>query len=131
MTFEHFWLNHWNTFTHWLRNQYPHLTDDDLQYTKGEEQQVIDRLKDKLGLRSHEIQELMMQSARPSDTYDVTENAFRGMPESDPDQGGFTGTYNDDDGGERKRMPPTYAPGEGPNKDNPDRSQQSDIDPRR
>lgn len=130
MTFEHFWMNNWNSFTDWLRKQYPHLTDEDLQYTTGEEQKVIDRLKDKLGLRSHEIEELMMQNARPADTYDVTENAFRGMTGNDPDQEGFTGTYKDDDG-ERKRMPPTYAPGEGPNRDDPDRSQQSDTDPRR
>lgn len=109
MTQEQFWMQGWREFSEYLRKKYPQLTDKDLAYTKGEEQQLYDRLKQKLGLTQRDIEDLMLSQRRPDDTYDITENAFRGIPEGDPDKGGFTGTYDEDDK-ERKRMPPTHAP---------------------
>ena len=122
-------MESWREFSEYLRSKYPQLTDEDLAYTKGEEEQLYSRLKDKLGLTQNDIEDLMLSQRRPSDAYDVTENAFRGMPEGDPDKGGFTGTYRDDDE-ERKRMPPTHAPGE-EGYDNGKTHSGSDTDPRR
>jgi hypothetical protein len=109
MTQEQFWMESWRAFRELLQQRYPQLTDEDLAYEKGQEEQLYARLKEKLGLTQSDIEDLMLTQRRPEDTYDVTENAFRGMPEGDPDKGGFTGTYNDNDE-ERRRMPPTHAP---------------------
>lgn len=109
MTHEQFWMEGWRKVSEYLRMRYPQLTDDDLAYTKGEEAQLYERLKQKLGLTQSEIEDLMLSQRRPDDTYDITENAFRGMPEGNADKEGFTGTYDVDDD-ERKRMPPTHAP---------------------
>lgn len=109
MTQEQFWMENWRRFSEFMRQRYPQLTDEDLAYNKGEEEQLYTRLSNKLGLTQSEIEDLMLSQRRPEDTYDVTENAFRGMPEGDPDKGGFTGTYDVDDA-ERRRMPPTHAP---------------------
>lgn len=129
MTQEQFWMESWRQFSDYLRSRYPQLTDEDLVYNKGEEEELYSRLRDKLGLTQSDIEDLMLTQRRPGDTYDVTENAFRGIPESDPDKGGLTGTYDDGDE-ERKRMPPTHAPGsEG--YDNGQTPSGSDTDERR
>lgn len=109
MTQEQFWMEGWREFSEYLQKKYPQLTKEDIDYARNGKEQLYDRLKQKLGLTQSEIEDLMLTQRRPEDTYDVTENAFRGIPEGNPDKGGFTGTYTEDDE-ERKRMPPTHAP---------------------
>lgn len=109
MTFEQFWMQNWRTLSDRLRSLYPQLTDEDLSYEVGKEDQLMTRLQGRLGLTKHQIEELMMNESRPKDSYDVTGNAFRGMPENDPDKGGFTGTYKSSNE-EQRKMPPTHAP---------------------
>jgi len=129
MTFEHNWMQNWRVVAERLQKKYPALSEEDLAYEKGQEEQLLNRLQGKLGLRSHELEELMMQEARPNDTYDVTDNAFRGIPENDPDNNGMTGRYHSDQS-EFDRMPRTHAPrSEG--YDNGKVDSGSDTDPRR
>lgn len=129
MTFEHFWMENWRRFSELLRKQYPSLTDEDLAYEKGKEQEALRRLQDKLGLTPHQLEELMMRESRPEDTYDVTANAFRDLPENEPDTSGMTGTYRSDDE-ERDKLPRTHAPRSEGYDDGKGHSG-SDTDPRR
>lgn len=129
MTFEHYWMENWEDISGSLRKKYPSLTDEDLAYRKGEEEQLLGRLQNKLGLKPQELQELMMQGSRPKDTYDVSSNAFSGLPDNDPDRTKFTGTYRSDDE-ERDKMPRTHAP-RSQGYDNGKTDSGSDTDPRR
>jgi hypothetical protein len=129
MAKEHSRKDNWKRFSDVLRKKYPSLTDEDLAYNEEKEQEVLSRLQDKLGLTSHDIEELMMSGSRPEDTYDITANAFKGLPENDPDNSGMTGTY-DSDHGERDKLPRTHAP-RSQGYDNGKGYSGSDTDPRR
>jgi uncharacterized protein YjbJ (UPF0337 family) len=129
MTSESNWHNNWQKVAGKLRKQYPELTDADLAYTQGQEDEMFTRLEGKIGLTKRQIEELMLSRNSTDNTYDVTKGAFRGLPENDPDTSGMRGTYPSDNA-EQDKLPRTHAPrSEG--YDNGKVDSGSDIDPRR
>ena len=49
----------WNELKGKLKQKYAQLTDDDLMYEKGKEEELLGRLQKKLGQRQEEIRELI------------------------------------------------------------------------
>ena len=45
----------WNELKGKLKEKYPNLTDDDLQFTAGKEDELLGRLEKKLGISKEEI----------------------------------------------------------------------------
>jgi uncharacterized protein YjbJ (UPF0337 family) len=48
----------WNEFKGWLKQKYAQLTDDDLKYVEGKEDELYGRLQKKLGKKEEEIRSL-------------------------------------------------------------------------
>lgn len=51
----------WNMIKGKLKEKYGQLTDDDLAYVEGQEDQLLGRLQQKLGKSKQEIKELIDQ----------------------------------------------------------------------
>lgn len=49
----------WNQAKGKLKQSYGSLTDDDLQYEEGKEDELIGRLQDKLGKSREEVREIL------------------------------------------------------------------------
>lgn len=49
----------WNQFTGWIKQQYGNLTDDDLAYVEGKEEEVKGKIKEKIGASEEELQKLV------------------------------------------------------------------------
>ncbi len=49
----------WNEIKGKLKQKYAELTDDDLQYTEGNEDQLIGRLQKKLGKSKDEVRRMI------------------------------------------------------------------------
>lgn len=49
----------WNEVKGKLKQKYAELTDDDLQYTEGKEDQLLGRLQKKLGKSKDEIRKMI------------------------------------------------------------------------
>ncbi len=49
----------WNEVKGKLKQKYGELTDDDLEYTEGQEDQLVDRLQQKLGKSKDEIRRMI------------------------------------------------------------------------
>lgn len=49
----------WNQVKGKLKEEYGELTDDDLQYTEGKEDQLIGRLQKKLGKSKDEVRRII------------------------------------------------------------------------
>ena len=51
----------WNEVKGKLKKKYGQLTDDDLTYAEGREDELLGRLQKKLGKKKEEIQEIIKQ----------------------------------------------------------------------
>jgi uncharacterized protein YjbJ (UPF0337 family) len=51
----------WNEFKGKLKQKYGNLTDDDLQYAEGKEDELIGRLQTKLGKSNEEIRRILSE----------------------------------------------------------------------
>jgi uncharacterized protein YjbJ (UPF0337 family) len=49
----------WNLIKGKLRQKYANLTDNDLQYTEGKEEEMIGRLQKKLGKSREEVEDII------------------------------------------------------------------------
>ncbi|MCB0582725.1 MAG: CsbD family protein [Phaeodactylibacter sp.] len=49
----------WNMIKGKLKEEYGQLTDDDLTYAEGQEEQLLGRLQQKLGKTKQEVKELI------------------------------------------------------------------------
>jgi len=49
----------WNELKGKLKQKYAHLTDDDLMYAKGKEEELLGRLQKKLGKKDEEVRKLI------------------------------------------------------------------------
>ncbi|MCB9266813.1 MAG: CsbD family protein [Lewinellaceae bacterium] len=49
----------WNMIKGKLKEEYGQLTDDDLAYAKGQEDQLLGRLQEKLGKSKQEVKEMI------------------------------------------------------------------------
>ncbi|MGK7371230.1 MAG: CsbD family protein [Candidatus Halalkalibacterium sp. M3_1C_030] len=49
----------WNEVKGKLKQKYAELTDDDLQYTEGKEEQLIGRIQKKLGKSKDEVRKII------------------------------------------------------------------------
>jgi uncharacterized protein YjbJ (UPF0337 family) len=49
----------WNELKGKLKQKYAHLTDDDLMYAKGKEEELLGRLQKKLGKKEEEVRKLI------------------------------------------------------------------------
>ena len=47
---------HWNQIKGDLKKQFAKLTDDDLKYVEGEEEELLGRLEKKLGVKREELE---------------------------------------------------------------------------
>ncbi|MEX0647818.1 MAG: CsbD family protein [Balneolaceae bacterium] len=54
----------WNQIKGNLKEKYGELTDDDLQYAEGKEDQLIGRLQEKLGKSRDEVMEIINSENR-------------------------------------------------------------------
>jgi len=52
------WKGNWNEIKGGLKSKYGELTDDDLAYTEGQEDQLFGRLQQRLGKGRQEIEEM-------------------------------------------------------------------------
>ncbi len=55
----------WNVIKGKLKQSYGQLTDDDLAYTDGQEDELVGRLQKKLGSTSADIRHLLEKFNRP------------------------------------------------------------------
>lgn len=53
------WKGNWNMAKGKLKQQYADLTDDDLLYTEGQEEELYGRLQKKLGKTRSEVEEIL------------------------------------------------------------------------
>ena len=51
----------WNELKGKLKQQYAQLTDDDLMYVKGKEDELLGRLQKKLGQKQDEIRKIITE----------------------------------------------------------------------
>ena len=51
----------WNEAAGKLKQQYANLTDDDLLYVKGKEEELLGRLQKKLGKTNEEVKKIISQ----------------------------------------------------------------------
>jgi uncharacterized protein YjbJ (UPF0337 family) len=51
----------WNELKGKLKQKYAHLTDDDLVYAKGKEEEFLGRLQKKLGHKQDEIRKIIAE----------------------------------------------------------------------
>jgi uncharacterized protein YjbJ (UPF0337 family) len=58
----------WNEIKDRLQEQYETLTDDDLEYVKGEEQALVTRLQRALGKSRREVVEIINSASTMSET---------------------------------------------------------------
>jgi uncharacterized protein YjbJ (UPF0337 family) len=66
----------WNEIKGKLKQEYGHLTDDDLAYTEGKENELVGRLQQKLGKTVDEVKGLFNRySGRTSDSAVNNRNA--------------------------------------------------------
>jgi uncharacterized protein YjbJ (UPF0337 family) len=49
----------WNVIKGKLRQKYANLTDDDLQYVEGKEEEMLGRLQKKLGKSREEVEDII------------------------------------------------------------------------
>jgi uncharacterized protein YjbJ (UPF0337 family) len=49
----------WNALKGMLKQKYAQLTDDDLMYAKGKEEELLGRLQKKLGQKEEEVRKLI------------------------------------------------------------------------
>lgn len=49
----------WNALKGMLKQKYAQLTDDDLMYAKGKEDELLGRLQKKLGQKEDDVQKLI------------------------------------------------------------------------
>ena len=56
---ELWWKGNWNVAQGKLKQQYADLTDDDLLYTEGKEEELYGRLQKKLGKTRAEVEKLL------------------------------------------------------------------------
>lgn len=54
----------WNKIKGKLKQQYGDLTDDDLTYTEGKEDELIGRLQDKTGKSKDEIRRMLNDASK-------------------------------------------------------------------
>ncbi len=50
---------HWDSIKGDLKKKFAKLTDDDLKYVEGEEEELLGRLETKLGVKREEIEKVM------------------------------------------------------------------------
>ena len=55
----------WNQLKGKLKQEYAHLTDNDLAYTEGKEDELYGRLQEKLGKTSHDLKTMLNQMLTP------------------------------------------------------------------
>ncbi|HAD81181.1 MAG: general stress protein CsbD [Candidatus Edwardsbacteria bacterium RIFOXYD12_FULL_50_11] len=51
----------WNEVAGKLKQQYANLTDDDVLFIEGKEEELLGRLQKKLGITKEEIRQLLMK----------------------------------------------------------------------
>jgi uncharacterized protein YjbJ (UPF0337 family) len=59
---------HWDQIKGDLKKQFAKLTDDDLKYVEGEEEELLGRLEKKLGVKREELEKVMkahLEKAKP------------------------------------------------------------------
>jgi uncharacterized protein YjbJ (UPF0337 family) len=56
----------WNIIKGKLKQQYAELTDDDLTYVEGKEDELFGRLQDKLGKSRQEVEKMFDSDSKPS-----------------------------------------------------------------
>lgn len=52
-------IGNWNVLKGKLKQKFASLTDDDLMYIKGKEEELIGRIQQKIGRTKQEIQQLL------------------------------------------------------------------------
>jgi len=53
--------DNWQPWKERIKEQYPHLTDEDLHYEEGKEHDLLHRLKDSLGKTLEEVVEWLRE----------------------------------------------------------------------
>ncbi len=53
------WKGNWNEQKGKLKQKYANLTDDDLMYAEGKEDELLGRLQKKLGKSKEEVEKIM------------------------------------------------------------------------
>jgi uncharacterized protein YjbJ (UPF0337 family) len=56
----------WNQLKGKLKQEYSHLTDNDLAYTEGKEDELLGRLQDKLGKTKDDIKSMFNRMIEPA-----------------------------------------------------------------
>lgn len=57
---------HWEQVKGGLKKQFAKLTDDDLKYVEGEEEELLGRLEKKLGVKREELEKVMKEHLEKS-----------------------------------------------------------------
>ena len=52
-------FENWETKKEYIKNNYPHVTEDDLVYKAGEEVQLLERLQNKLKKSKEQVRTLL------------------------------------------------------------------------
>lgn len=53
--------NHWDAIKGQLKQRYAHLTDDDLKFVAGKSEELLARLREKLGLTANDLDGLLQE----------------------------------------------------------------------
>jgi uncharacterized protein YjbJ (UPF0337 family) len=61
------WKGNWNEVKGKLKQQYGQLTDNDLVYQEGQEDQLYGRLQQRLGQSKEQVHELLERLGTPTD----------------------------------------------------------------
>ena len=57
---------HWEQIKGDLKKKFAKLTDDDLKYVEGEEEELLGRLERKLGVKREELEKVMKEHLQKS-----------------------------------------------------------------
>jgi uncharacterized protein YjbJ (UPF0337 family) len=77
----------WNDVANKLKQLYVSLTDDDLRLIQGDEENLMGRLKQRLGMTSHDIRTLIASLWDPVPATPTNRNSRRRMSKRDPGKG--------------------------------------------
>ena len=61
-----FLRDHWSVIRASLKQIFPHLTDNDLAYIAGQEEEVFTRVEIRTGVRRAEVEEALWRAIKPA-----------------------------------------------------------------
>lgn len=61
------WKGNWNQIKGKLKEKYADLTDNDLLYVEGKEDQLYGRLQERLGQTKEQVHDLLERMGKPTD----------------------------------------------------------------